>query len=117
MQYWSDGSHTSGTLAIGSIVAPASATQGDLWDVQTGLGDNATRQSLPTYIQGRVALCAESTPGTCALTPSITVVGFTRGFFLAPASGPPAEPPLSLPSGPGLPLKLCPHPVRDRTRA
>jgi hypothetical protein len=44
IQYWADGAHNSGTLAIGSTITLAGA--GYATDLQTGLLDNVTRQGL-----------------------------------------------------------------------
>jgi hypothetical protein len=90
MQYWSDGSHDSGTLVIGSNVDMAAV--GDISDVQTGLGDNATRQGRPDYITARVAVCAESsTPGTCDVQSGrISVVGFSQVSILRTDLGQPS---------------------------
>ncbi|MBV9895873.1 MAG: hypothetical protein JO020_17045 [Chloroflexi bacterium] len=84
MQYWSDGSHAVGTLAVGSTVGLAGA--GYATDVQTGLQDNVRRQNLPNdptyngmgvppYILLDVPLC-----NPCG-GPTVTIVGFAR-FYL-----------------------------------
>src|SRR5207302_528730 len=81
LQYWTDGSHAAGTLRIGSAVTLAGP--GFAPDVQTGLLDNARRQTLPNdplyaglgvapYVLLDVPLCQPCSG------PSVTITGFAR---------------------------------------